>query len=92
MIYEPTDRYHNSPLPLFISDGPIFRQRPASVEADVGALVSLVCDVAGNPTPDIVWIHDPSNRVCILFINSHIDVLFCPPTQLNAFILVTVIN
>lgn len=46
-------------------DGPIFRQKPASVEADAGSVVSLVCDVDGNPTPDIVWIHDPTNRVCI---------------------------
>lgn len=33
------------------------------MEADAGAVASLVCDVDGNPTPDIVWIHDPTNRV-----------------------------
>jgi len=51
---------------LFI-DGPIFKSRPKSVEADIGTTVSLSCDVDGNPQPDIVWIHDPTDRVSNLF-------------------------
>ncbi|XP_055682496.1 irregular chiasm C-roughest protein-like [Lutzomyia longipalpis] len=48
---------------LDISYGPVFRTRPKSVEADIGTEVSLFCDVDGNPAPDIVWIHDPTDRV-----------------------------
>ncbi|XP_067640276.1 irregular chiasm C-roughest protein [Eurosta solidaginis] len=48
---------------LDISYAPSFRQRPQSIEADSGALVSLSCEVDGNPTPDIVWIQHPSDRV-----------------------------
>uniref|UniRef100_W8AUB9 Irregular chiasm C-roughest protein n=2 Tax=Ceratitis capitata TaxID=7213 RepID=W8AUB9_CERCA len=48
---------------LDISYAPSFRQRPQSIEADVGTLISLSCEVDGNPTPDIVWIQHPSDRV-----------------------------
>lgn len=50
----------NSLSPL---DGPVFKTRPKSVEADIGSSVSLACDVDGNPQPDIVWIHDQTERV-----------------------------
>lgn len=46
-----------------ISYGPIFRTFPTSVEADLDAVVSLSCDIDGNPTPDIVWVHEESGRV-----------------------------
>ncbi|XP_017054972.1 irregular chiasm C-roughest protein [Drosophila ficusphila] len=48
---------------LDISFGPVFRQRPVSVEADLGATVSLRCEVAGNPTPEIEWISENSDMV-----------------------------
>ncbi|XP_052562384.1 irregular chiasm C-roughest protein-like isoform X1 [Culex pipiens pallens] len=48
---------------LDISYGPTFRTLPASVEADLDAVVSLSCDIDGNPTPDIVWVHEESGRV-----------------------------
>uniref|UniRef100_A0A1B0CQR5 Protein rp20-signalp detected n=1 Tax=Lutzomyia longipalpis TaxID=7200 RepID=A0A1B0CQR5_LUTLO len=54
---------HHHSLFLFSPDGPVFRTRPKSVEADIGTEVSLFCDVDGNPAPDIVWIHDPTDRV-----------------------------
>lgn len=38
--------------------------KPKSVEADIDATVSLTCDVDGNPTPDVVWIHEANDRVC----------------------------
>ncbi|TMW50115.1 hypothetical protein DOY81_004798 [Sarcophaga bullata] len=48
---------------LDISYGPIFRQRPSSVEADLGSTVTMRCDVDGNPAPDIEWINENSDRV-----------------------------
>ncbi|XP_055841276.1 irregular chiasm C-roughest protein [Episyrphus balteatus] len=48
---------------LDISYGPQFRQRPQSIEADIGSVVSLTCEVDGNPMPDIVWIQHPIDRV-----------------------------
>ncbi|XP_055624106.1 irregular chiasm C-roughest protein-like isoform X2 [Toxorhynchites rutilus septentrionalis] len=48
---------------LDIRYGPVFRSLPTSVEADSNTGVTLICDVDGNPPPDIVWIHDESGRV-----------------------------
>ncbi|XP_054285221.1 irregular chiasm C-roughest protein-like [Macrosteles quadrilineatus] len=48
---------------LDVSYGPRFRVKPYSVQADVGATVTLTCDVDGNPKPNIVWIHEDSGRV-----------------------------
>ncbi|KAJ9599144.1 hypothetical protein L9F63_010412, partial [Diploptera punctata] len=43
-------------------DGPRFRTRPRSIQADLGTTVTLSCDVDGNPPPDIVWIHDDTAK------------------------------
>lgn len=51
------------PLPLPETDGPVFKMRPKSVEADNGASITLTCDVVGNPMPDILWIHEPNDKV-----------------------------
>lgn len=48
---------------LDISYGPVFKTRPHSVEADEGSVVTLTCDVDGNPVPEIVWIFDGLDRV-----------------------------
>ncbi|XP_039280825.1 irregular chiasm C-roughest protein isoform X2 [Nilaparvata lugens] len=48
---------------LDISYGPRFRSRPRSVQAEMGATVTLSCDVDGNPPPEISWIHEDSDRV-----------------------------
>ncbi|XP_038111190.1 irregular chiasm C-roughest protein [Culex quinquefasciatus] len=48
---------------LDISYGPTFRSRPKSVEADQDRPVTLSCDVDGNPQPEVIWIHEESNRV-----------------------------
>ena len=50
-------------LSFHFPDGPQFRQRPQSIEADIGSVVSLTCEVDGNPMPDIVWIQHPIDRV-----------------------------
>lgn len=42
--------------------------RPKSVEADIDGTISLYCDVDGNPSPDILWIHEPHDRVCCVYI------------------------
>lgn len=44
-------------------DGPHFRLRPKSVQTEVGASVTLTCDVDGNPPPYITWIHEEMERV-----------------------------
>ncbi|KAF6215510.1 hypothetical protein GE061_010265 [Apolygus lucorum] len=48
---------------LDISYGPRFRKKPQSIQADSGSTVTLSCDVDGNPQPDIVWLHEPTDRV-----------------------------
>lgn len=51
-------------LPLIpVTDGPVFKTRPKSVEADLDQVAVLTCDVDGNPPADIVWIHEPTDRV-----------------------------
>ncbi|XP_062536789.1 irregular chiasm C-roughest protein-like [Armigeres subalbatus] len=54
---------------LDISYGPTFRSRPKSVEADYDRPVTLTCDVDGNPTPEIIWVHEETNRVISTFAN-----------------------
>lgn len=41
----------------------MFRSRPKSIEADNGASITITCDVVGNPAPDILWIHEPNDKV-----------------------------
>uniref|UniRef100_A0A182SHI5 Ig-like domain-containing protein n=1 Tax=Anopheles maculatus TaxID=74869 RepID=A0A182SHI5_9DIPT len=48
---------------LDISYGPSFRTLPQSVEADQDTTVTLGCDIDGNPPPDVLWIHEPSDQV-----------------------------
>uniref|UniRef100_W8BE24 Irregular chiasm C-roughest protein n=1 Tax=Ceratitis capitata TaxID=7213 RepID=W8BE24_CERCA len=48
---------------LDISYAPVFRQRPISVEADLGTNANLLCDVDGNPTPEIEWINENTDKV-----------------------------
>lgn len=48
---------------FFYSDGPQFRVKPQSIEADNGATVTLSCDVDGNPFPDITWYHGDNPKV-----------------------------
>ncbi|XP_030568360.1 irregular chiasm C-roughest protein [Drosophila novamexicana] len=48
---------------LDISFGPVFRQRPVSKEADLGATVTMRCEVSGNPTPEIEWINENSDQI-----------------------------
>ncbi|XP_055586391.1 irregular chiasm C-roughest protein-like [Uranotaenia lowii] len=48
---------------LDIGYGPLFRSLPKSVEADLDTVVTLSCDVDGNPSPDIVWVHEESGRI-----------------------------
>lgn len=44
-------------------DPPSFIETPKTVEADKGEKVTLTCSADGNPV-DIVWVHDPIDRVC----------------------------
>lgn len=44
------------------TDGPQFRHPPVSVETQYGATEILQCDVDGNPTPEIRWYHEDSER------------------------------
>uniref|UniRef100_A0A182M1Q9 Ig-like domain-containing protein n=1 Tax=Anopheles culicifacies TaxID=139723 RepID=A0A182M1Q9_9DIPT len=48
---------------LDISYGPTFRTRPHSVETDIDRKVTLTCDVDGNPPPEIIWVHEDTNRI-----------------------------
>lgn len=45
------------------TDGPVFKARPKSMEADHTAKITLTCDVMGNPAPEILWIHEPNDKV-----------------------------
>lgn len=58
--------YKDNQKTLIFTDGPRFRIKPYSVQADLGSAVTLMCDVDGNPTPNIVWIHEDSGRVIIV--------------------------
>lgn len=59
--------FFSLPILLYyvLIDGPAFKMRPKSVEADIDGTISLYCDVDGNPSPDILWIHEPHDRVCL---------------------------
>ncbi|XP_029674324.1 irregular chiasm C-roughest protein isoform X1 [Formica exsecta] len=47
---------------LDIRYGPQFRHPPVSVDTHYGATEILQCDVDGNPTPEILWYHEDSER------------------------------
>ncbi|KPJ04828.1 Irregular chiasm C-roughest protein [Papilio xuthus] len=45
---------------LDVTYPPSFRSRPKNIEAEVGARVTLNCDVDGQPEPEIRWLfHEP---------------------------------
>ncbi|EDW81947.2 uncharacterized protein Dwil_GK25392 [Drosophila willistoni] len=48
---------------LDINYAPSFKQRPQSLEADFGTIVTLNVEIDSNVQADIVWIHHPGNRV-----------------------------
>uniref|UniRef100_A0A1B6DD38 Ig-like domain-containing protein n=1 Tax=Clastoptera arizonana TaxID=38151 RepID=A0A1B6DD38_9HEMI len=48
---------------LDINYGPKFKIRPRSIQSDIGSTVTLICDVDGNPPPEITWRHEYSERV-----------------------------
>nr|XP_018900895.1 PREDICTED: irregular chiasm C-roughest protein-like isoform X1 [Bemisia tabaci] len=48
---------------LFISYGPVFRQKPHSVQVEENSHLTLTCDVDGNPTPEINWFHRGTNSI-----------------------------
>lgn len=44
-------------------DQPTFKKRPQNIEADDQETVYLECEIDANPTPEIVWVFDPIDRV-----------------------------
>lgn len=48
---------------LEIRYGPAFKSPLKSIEADEGEIVTLVCDIDGNPTPNVEWIFNPTGKV-----------------------------
>lgn len=46
-----------------LTDGPQFRSKPKSIQADLGSSVTLTCDVDGNPYPDISWYHEDKKKL-----------------------------
>ncbi|XP_011300067.1 irregular chiasm C-roughest protein-like [Fopius arisanus] len=64
---------------LDITYGPQFRHPPVSVETHYGATEILQCDVDGNPTPEILWIHEDSDR--IVATSPNISVAVSPDTS-----------
>ncbi|XP_014298996.1 irregular chiasm C-roughest protein isoform X3 [Microplitis demolitor] len=63
---------------LDITYGPQFRRPPISVETHYGATEILQCDVDGNPTPEILWIHEESDRTVAT--SPNISVVVSPET------------
>ncbi|KAF7996877.1 hypothetical protein HCN44_002523 [Aphidius gifuensis] len=64
---------------LDITYGPQFRHSPVSVETHYGSTEVLQCDVDGNPTPEIIWIHEESDR--IVATSSNISIVVSPETS-----------
>lgn len=50
----------------------MFTESPKSVEADKGDKVTLTCSADGNPL-EIVWVHDPIDRVSVFASKSSIE-------------------
>uniref|UniRef100_A0A6A7FZQ2 Irregular chiasm C-roughest protein-like n=2 Tax=Hirondellea gigas TaxID=1518452 RepID=A0A6A7FZQ2_9CRUS len=48
---------------LSVEYKPWFTKEPVSVDEESGNNVSLMCDVDGNPSPEIVWTHHDSKKV-----------------------------
>ena len=59
-------------------DGPQFRHPPSSVETHYGSTEILQCDVDGNPTPEILWVHEESDKVVAT--SSNISIFVNPET------------
>jgi hypothetical protein len=45
------------------SDGPRFKDRPKSVQAESGTQVTLNCDVDSNPPASIKWLQGEAKKV-----------------------------
>ncbi|XP_051171046.1 irregular chiasm C-roughest protein-like isoform X1 [Leptopilina boulardi] len=63
---------------LDVTYGPQFRHPPSSVETHYGSTEVLQCDVDGNPSPEILWVHEESDRVVAT--SSNISILVTPET------------
>lgn len=50
------------------ADPPSFVRRPHNIQADSQENITLVCIVDANPTPDIIWVFDPIDRVSRKFL------------------------
>lgn len=48
---------------MWIIDGPQFKTKPRSVQADLGTSVTLSCDVDGNPFPEVSWYDEKHKRI-----------------------------
>ncbi|KAG6465138.1 hypothetical protein O3G_MSEX014955, partial [Manduca sexta] len=47
---------------LEITYAPSFRSMPKDVEAEVGTIITLSCDVDGYPTPEFKWLHHEEDQ------------------------------
>ncbi|RZC39155.1 irregular chiasm C-roughest protein, partial [Asbolus verrucosus] len=43
--------------------GPQFRTKPRSIQVDLGSSVTLICNVDGNPFPDVSWYDEKHKRI-----------------------------
>ncbi|XP_018325250.1 irregular chiasm C-roughest protein isoform X2 [Agrilus planipennis] len=61
-VHNPVGKSEESET-LDISYAPYFRNKPKSVQADLGSTKTITCDVDGNPLPEITWIKEDTNEV-----------------------------
>lgn len=53
----------SEPFRIESIDPPSFKYRPENVEAELNENITLSCLVDANPSPDIIWVFDPIDRV-----------------------------
>ena len=47
----------------FVIDAPTITSKAANVEVDLGDSVTFTCEVAGNPSPSIVWMKEGERQI-----------------------------
>ncbi|KAG5684445.1 hypothetical protein PVAND_013679 [Polypedilum vanderplanki] len=78
---------------LEIRYGPAFKGPLKNVEADEGDVVTLSCNIDGNPSPDIEWIFNPSGKtvgrsanLTLTVTNDHVGSYTCRASVMGIFI------
>ncbi|CAH2987446.1 unnamed protein product [Chilo suppressalis] len=65
---------------LEVAYGPTFKRRPQNVEAEVGSVATLLCEVEGHPQPKILWLRYEDDHVIRVGKSPNLTISVTPQT------------